>query len=279
MGDVVSMSNHLIRAGFSLSEWEMRVISAAASQIRMGQSITPDDWFILSADTSIDLFDVPRGSVYQKLKAVADKLYDRSISYKYTPDGLPHIEREGRRRWVSEVEYRKGEGEIALKFSASVIPYLVELQGQFTQYTVSEIGKVKSAHGQRLLQLLMQFRSTGYMVMKTDELRFSMDVIDRHPETRQFTSRVIKTAAEAIQKALPDIDLKWKTTKKGRVIDGYAFTFNPNKAKSSHKFEVLEDEAEVVRKREPKGVSPQEKRLQDRDSVRKNIMDINNTDW
>ena len=280
MSSVVSMSNHLIRAGFSLTEWEMRIVSAAAAQIRMGQAITSDDWFTLSADTAIDLFDVDRKNVYRRLKEVADRLYDRSISYKYSPDGRPHVEREGRYRWVQQVEYRKGEAEIAIKFSSSVIPYLIELEGQFTQYSISDMGKISSPHGQRLLQLLMQFRSTGYMTMSIEEMRFSMNVTDAHAQTRQFTSRVIKVAATAIQKALPHIGLLWKTTKRGHTVTGYAFKFTQSRARDPLTVDFIEGKSDSEQKQiAPKIESPEQERRRKKQEVRDNIMDINDTNW
>ena len=280
MSNIVSMSNHLIRAGFSLTEWEMRIVSAAAAQIRMGQAITSDDWFTLSADTAIDLFDVDRKNVYRRLKEVADRLYERSISYKYSPDGRPHVEREGRYRWVQQVEYRKGEAEIAIKFSSSVIPYLIELEGQFTQYSISDMGKISSPHGQRLLQLLMQFRSTGYMTMSIDEMRFSMNVTDTHLQTQKFTANVIKVAATAIQKALPHIGLLWKTTKRGRTVTGYAFKFTQSRARDPLTVDFIEGKSDSEQKQiAPKIESPEQERRRKKQEVRDNIMDINDTNW
>jgi len=281
MSKIVSMSNHLIRAGFSLSEWEMRVVSAAASSIQKGDKLSSSDWFVVSADTAVDLFSTDKKTIYRDLAVVAQRLFDRKISFKFSPEGQPQVERLRQARWVTDVEYRVDQGTIALKWNETVIPYLCELTEQFTQYTLSEISGLSSSHAQRLLQLLMQYRSTGYMSITIEELRFSMDLMDTYTTTKILNQKVVVPAVTAIQEHLPHFNLQWKAVKRGRKITGYGCRFVQSRAtRDPLTVDFIEGASDSEQKQiASKTESPEQERKRKKQEVRDKIMDINDTNW
>lgn len=284
--EVATVSNHLISAGYQLSEWEHRIISAAAAQIERGSELTDDDWFILSAEHAQDLFGPQPKNIYLRLRQAVDRLYERSINYRYTPEGAAVTEERHRKsRWVTEVEYRSGEGCIALRWSKRVIPYLSQLSREFTQYSVVELSRLSGKWAPRLYQLLMQWRSIGFVKISLDELRFMLDIpADQYSRTNQLTQYVIHPAVKMIQDRIPELELQMRPVKRGRLITHFAFTFNSNldtgdahlQQKLSFDKDVSEDKAGSSG---DKKAQEKPRKRHERENVRKALRNIGNTDW
>jgi len=70
--------------------------------------------------------------------------------------------------WVTHTEYHEGEGYITLTFNHEMTPHLFLLRQQFTSYKLSHAVALRSIYSWRLLELLMQFKSTGLLIIPVE---------------------------------------------------------------------------------------------------------------
>ncbi|WP_028985666.1 replication initiation protein, partial [Escherichia coli] len=86
-------------------------------------------------------------------------LWDRSILLK-------DDEKREEFRWIQRrAQYLKGEAKVQITFSDSVMPYLTQLQGQFTKVIIKNISRLSRSYSIRIYELLQQFRSTGERII------------------------------------------------------------------------------------------------------------------
>lgn len=127
--------------------------------------------------------------------------------------------------------YPKGQGHVIIRFSGEIAPFLLALEGAFTQYKLSSAAHLRSMYSWRLLELLAQFqKTTGVCVIGYDDFCDALDVpASCRKDFAQLRRRVIEPAVAEL-KAKNGIDVEWEGTKPGgRKITGLRFTFTPSK--------------------------------------------------
>lgn len=268
---LVTISNHLLRAGYQMTEWEHRIINLAAAQIEAGISVREEDWFVVEVSTMRDLFDVDSADLYRTIKKAGSRLYERSIDYRFSPDGKAIT--RGRQRWLSAIEYRDGYGALGLKWSSTVIPYLTELSKEFTQYQLADIVKLEGKWAPRIYQMLMSWRSVGKFEATIDELHFYLQTSDSYKNTGILMRSVIKPAIQELNEKLPDLNLNMGVRKSNKTITHVIFTFKAStmKRKAEH---VASIDGKVQYLPSPNASKPS-----NREMVRKKLRDIEDTSW
>jgi plasmid replication initiation protein len=64
------------------------------------------------------------------------------------------------------------EGSIEIKFAEKIIPFLSQLEGSFTKYSLSEISNFKSVYGIRLYEMILQWKNSKKSIsLKVKDLR------------------------------------------------------------------------------------------------------------
>lgn len=274
----IVMSNALVSAAYRLSEWEHKIIGAAAVQIPPGTAISTEKMFRVELSDVRDLFDVDRRKVKQLVQDAADRLYERSIRVRYSPDGTKH-ESVLDTRWLA-AKCVVEEGVLLLQFAPMVIPYLSDLSERFTQINLREIGRLSGSWAPRLYQILMQWSSVGYCSIEVDEMRQMLDLNQsEYGRTAELNRRVIMPAVREIQAQIPHLELDLKLKKQGRFIHSYQFGFKSRKhlmeeAKAADQA-VLENNTPAKRKSSPIPESNQEKKAK----LRAKLRDIGDLDW
>jgi plasmid replication initiation protein len=84
------------------------------------------------------------------LQQATDERYKRDIK---TDDESGR--RHGRSRWVQAVEYREGQGSVALAFTQGVPLYVTLLHQQLTTYLLKQVTQVSSIYAIRIFEPLM----------------------------------------------------------------------------------------------------------------------------
>lgn len=298
--DVVAVSNHLLRAGYELTEWEHRLVNAAAAQIgRDSTEWTSERPFIIEAATMRDLFDDPPENIYRSLDRAARKLMTRVITFRFTPEGRKK-EIEVLEHWVRRTIYDKHAGRVILYWEDSVIPYLNDLSREFTQYQLADIAQLSGKWAPRLYQLIMTYRSIGTVEISVDELRFALQVGKSHQDVPILNRAVLKPAVDEIQRKLPHLKLAMSKRKRGRSITHFQFSFVPSTVRAERQEEQIDwvDETPSepskpprTSKRTPKTKKAPQGAVQgdtreewqiakdNKRSLRKGIRDIYDLDW
>ena len=119
--ELVTKSNSLIKASYSLSLVEQRLVLLAITQAK--DTITERTELEITAQHYADVFGLDLSTAYTALKDGADDLFERQFSFiEKDKHGNPKVVKS---RWVSQVAYKDSEGYVSLKFSPAVIPFTI----------------------------------------------------------------------------------------------------------------------------------------------------------
>ena len=211
------MANTLVRASQSLNLSEKRIMMAAIA--KMAGVSTGE--VKITAEEYANSFDLPIKQAYDQLKEAAENIYQRSISLsKEDSKGKIHT----KFRWIAGYKYHDGMGFISLGFTNYVIPYLVDLQEQFTKYRLQQAGALRSIYSWRLLELLTQ-QSSGWLLISIEDFHHAMDT----PKSRR--NNFGRLRIDVIEPAVNELRnkdgwlIEWLPIKSGRKVTQLRFDF------------------------------------------------------
>jgi plasmid replication initiation protein len=222
----VNMGNDLTQAAHNLTLAEKRVVMSCVAQLDSLRLESGRYKIKLSAIDFAEVFKIDTRTAYDQLKAVAARLYERSVKREIeTPRG----KKITKHRWVSGIAYHEGEGWIELGFSHEITPYLVALRGNHTSYKLEQASALRSVYSWRLLEMFSQFKSTGLLRISIEDFCHAMEAPETYRKNfKDLRNRVIDSAV----KELRDKDnwlIEWEGTKRGgRKITGLEFHFKQN---------------------------------------------------
>lgn len=218
----VVMSNVIVRSAQTLSLIEKRILMACISKMK-------DRTVELSASEYAKTYDIDLNKAYQHLKEGSSNLFNRYFTVA-VKDG----KRLGvlRIRWVSSSGYFDGEGRITVGFSPEVMPHLINLKGQFTQYQLKQAADLRSLHSWRLLELLEQMRSEqpeGYLLISITDFHHAMEASESYKTNFSLLRQYV---IEPAIKELNEKDgwaIEYIPLKRGRKVAALRFDFVKNK--------------------------------------------------
>ncbi len=225
----IRKDNVLVEASYRLELCEHRLILLSIVEARKsGKGITPSDHLEVYAYDYAQQFNVHRNTAYQALQDACKNLFERKFSTCFVNNKgkIEHIFS----RWVSEVRYVPDDGCVKLIFAPAVIPLITELESKYTEYELQQIANLHSAYANRLYEILMQWRSTGKLMMiSIDDLKSRLGLEPNEYKTMEaFKRRILDLAITQINEHT-DIILSYEQHKKGRSIVAFTFTFKQKK--------------------------------------------------
>ena len=147
--ELVTLSNELTRAVYTMSLSEKRLLFKAVSQFdTYGE---PNQVIEVNALECARLYEMNQKSAYRVLSEASESLWNRTLVLK---DGT-------RMRWLISSKYNSGSIEIT--FHPDLNSHLLNLSSRFTQYLLSRAASFKLLYTWRLFELIMQFKNTGYL--------------------------------------------------------------------------------------------------------------------
>lgn len=114
----------------------------------------------------IDIFSMPK--MYGYMKDTIKKLADKSFWVKLDTGGEMLL------RWIDKAKISKYSGTVDIKLNDDLIPYLLELQGLYTQYQLVSVLPMKSKYSARLYEIL---RSELHRDKSYIEVTYSLDTL------------------------------------------------------------------------------------------------------
>lgn len=134
---------------------------------------------------------------------------------------------------------------------------LNELVKNFTRFDLNEFVKLDSKYSKTLYRLLKQFKMTGKYEIKLDDFRKRMDCPVSY-STKYIMDKIIKPSLEELQYYFTDLKCTVQYAhKRGRPVEGYIFTFEPEKLVQTEEILVAADKP--AKSRSKKGISQEEK--------------------
>jgi len=220
----VYQSNALIESSYRLTLGEQRLVLACISQIKSDEPLKPDDEFEVTAMQLAELSGCPLPQAYRELNEAAENLFQRYVILDNYPNTGKKRPNKLKTRWLSSIEYKTGKGALVLTFAQKIIPYLSQLRAQFTKYKLEHVGRMRSVHGIRLYELLMQWQTTGKREVELGWLKSQLQLEDSYSALKDFKKYVIDHAVNDIN-LHSNLNVSYTQRKAGRVVTHFIFSF------------------------------------------------------
>ena len=230
----VTMSNRLARSAQGLSLSEKRIVALALSSedsksiSRLAEASTERGWKTkVKAVDYAKAFGIDANTAYDQLKAAADRLFERQVTYEdRTSRGKL---RTNKFRWVSLAQYTVGDGLIELNFTPEIAPHLLGLRSHFTSYKLKHAASFESIYAWRLFEILESWKSTGRYTCAIEDFWEAMEAAPSYrKDFKALRFRVIEPAVAAIQ-IHAGLKIEWLPIRSGaRRVTSLEFRFGPD---------------------------------------------------
>lgn len=230
----VTQSNHLIEAAYELSLNEKRLLMLGLSKINPKK--WEQDWEItIHAHEWSKVYGRQLKHCYSDLENSCLQIMDRKIELRTGPDVAKGGGNREVGRWVAWAKYFPGDCKVTFEIPKGLRIYLayalLEDDG-YTSYKLLGAGKLRSPNSIRMYEFLMQFRSTGCLIIAVDELRERLKLKESYKTFSDLRKWVIETAIKDINKN-SDFSASWTVhKKKGPKITSLKFSFTEKKQKT-----------------------------------------------
>jgi plasmid replication initiation protein len=229
----VTMSNRLARSAQGLSLSEKRIVALALSSedskstSRLAEASTELGWKTkVKALDYAKAFNIDANTAYDQLKAAADRLFERQVTYEdKNNNGKARINKF---RWVSLAQYTVGDGLIELNFTPEIAPHLLGLRSHFTSYKLRHAASFESVYAWRLFEVFESWKSTGLYTCVIEDFWETMEAPPScRKDFKSLRVRVIEPAVAAIRQHA-GLKVEWVPIRKGaRRVTSLEFRFGP----------------------------------------------------
>lgn len=216
-GLTVYKSNELVQASYKLSLIEQRILLCCIGKVDSRKPArVQENRFRLSVAEYLERFpDANPKNVYRDLRDAAVDLFRREVK-------ITQGKKTTLLHWCSEATYHDGEGWVELAFTPQIAPYLTVLGPKFTKYEIAQIAHLRSAYSLRLFEMLMQFKSTGLLIVELEKFVSWLQLpYERYADIKR---RVIDVAVHEIN-VKSNMHIEWKAIKHGRSVVKLEFMF------------------------------------------------------
>ncbi len=225
---LVVKSNALINATFDLSLQGNRFLAFAISLLDRTQELEigkPVELEIPVMEFA-KAFDVDPKNAYREIEALADQFQRKIITLQ------PDQTLDGSRvkvGLISKQKYHDGEGRVWIRFDEDLVPHLLGLKEQFTQYRIKDVYQFSKASSWRVYELLKQFKNLGQREIEVEEFKRKVGVPDLYPRIGDLKKRVIDPAIVEIN-GTSDLMIQYAQKKRGRRVVGFLFLIRDNES-------------------------------------------------
>jgi plasmid replication initiation protein len=220
----VYKSNKVVEAGYKLSLNEQRLVLSCIAKVNSSKRLSATESFEVTAKEFSDQFRISLDKSYQTLKEVSEQLFERYVIID-NPNPTDKTLKYTKTRWISSANYHPDAGKVSLVFAPFIIPYLSELQGQFTFYLLENISSMSSIYAIRLYELLMQWKTTGKREIDIDWLKKQFELEDKYSSIKDLKKYVLDPAVKDIN-THSNYQVSWIQRKTGRRVTHLTFEFS-----------------------------------------------------
>jgi plasmid replication initiation protein len=133
--------------------------------------------------------------------------------------------------FINYVEHDKLSHELEVEISVKILPYLLQLSRNFTQYSLNVALTFKSVYTQRFYEFCHQWKEKGFFFFKIDEIRDLFNLSDKYLTTKDLIKKTVKVAEfelrESFDNHLSEVCFTWEVdagSKKGKSIQRLNFS-------------------------------------------------------
>ena len=254
--------NALIQSVAKMQKTALKMFELAVSCIDT-ENLPENNTVYLSKKELFSFFEVSSSSKHSQFKE-AIEIMQKQAYFKIKSNKKLGIEYESIVP-IPYVKWNDYNDEVTIQFSEHIMPYLINLKSEFTQYKISELQKLNSKYsiilyrwlsmnynqyehysnkGGRRAEQVESYRNPSISVK---ELRTITDTVNEYKEIYDFEKRVLKNAIEEIN-AHTSFNVSYEKIKKGRSIDSIVFHIEKKRKADDNSYK-LEDQAYIEDKK------------------------------
>ena len=229
--------NALIQSVAKMQKTALKMFELAVSCIDT-ENLPENNIIYLSKKELFAFFDVSSASKHTRFKE-AIELMQKQAYFKIKSNKALGIEYESIVP-IPYVKWNDYNDEVTIQFSEHIMPYLINLKAEFTQYKISELQKLNSKYSLILYRWLsMQYNQYEHYSVKggrraeqveayrnpsipVKELRVITDTVNDYVRFQSLETWVLKKPLEEIN-AHTSFNVTYDKIKKGRSIDSIVF--------------------------------------------------------
>jgi len=228
--------NELINAKMEVTLTQMRMLLYCTSLIR------PEDKDLAKYTIPIkDFFEDCNLSGYSGYSQIKNELKDFKSSFIE----ISSEEEEGAFTFVNifaSVGYVPNRGVVEVCFNPQLKPYLISIQGNFTQYDIKQTLAMSSVNSIRIFELLKQYENFGKRRINLEDLRTILNLEGKYSTWSGFKKRVLEQAQKECEEHT-DLNFTYTEIKSGRKITALQFLIQK---KSNQEIETSLPETEFI---------------------------------
>ena len=246
--------NALIQSVAKMQKTALKMFELAVSCIDTDK-IPENNTVYLSKKELFSFFEVSSSSKHSQFKE-AIEFMQKQAYFKIKSNKALGIEYESIVP-IPYVKWNDYNDEVLIRFSPEIMPYLINLKAEFTQYKISELQKLNSKYSIILYRWLsMQYNQYEHYSVKggrraeqvesyqnpsitVKELRVITDTLNEYKEMSNFTREVLNKPLEEIN-AHTSFNVTYEKVKKGRSIDSIVFHIEKKRMADDNSYK-LED--------------------------------------
>ncbi|MDV7770517.1 RepB family plasmid replication initiator protein [Enterococcus faecalis] len=229
--------NDLITSVAKMDKTPLKIFELAVSCIDTDNP-PKDHTIYLSKKELFVFFDVSDNDKHSRFKQAVEKMQKQAFF---------EIREEKNKGYkmksivpIPYVEWTDYDDEVTIRFDQAIMPYLIELKQNFTQYAISDIMELNSKYSIVLYKWLSmhynqyehysskggrreeQVEAYRHPSISMQELRAMTDTVNEYKRFTHFETRVLKKAIEEINR-YTHLNVAYDKIKKGRSIDSIVF--------------------------------------------------------
>ncbi len=248
--------NALIQSVAKMQKTALKMFELAVSCIDTDK-IPENNTVYLSKKELFSFFEVSSSSKHSQFKE-AIEFMQKQAYFKIKSNKALGIEYESIVP-IPYVKWNDYNDEVLIRFSPEIMPYLINLKAEFTQYKISELQKLNSKYSIILYRwLAMNYNQYEHYSVKggrraeqveayrnpsisVKELRAITDTAKEYKDFRNFEKRVLKNAIEEINEHT-SFNVTYEKKKAGRSIDSIVFHIEKKRMADDNSYK-LDDRA------------------------------------
>ena len=229
--------NALIQSVAKMQKTALKMFELAVSCIDTEEPPKNNTVYLLKSEL-FKFFEVSSSSKHSQFKEAVNYMQKQAF-FNIKADKKLGIEYESIVP-IPYVKWNDYNDEVTIRFDQAIMPYLIDLKAEFTQYKISELKELNSKYsiilyrwlsmnynqyehysvkGGRRVEQVESYRNPS---IKVKELREITDTINEHQHFPHFETRVLKKAIEEIN-AHTSFNVTYEKKKAGRSIDSIVF--------------------------------------------------------
>ena len=229
--------NDLITSVAKMDKVPLKIFELAVSCIDT-ENLPKDNIIYLSKAELFTFFDVSDNGKHTRFKEAIEKMQKQAFF------GIKEVKGKGYNVKsivpIPYVEWNSYNDMVTLQFQPQIMPYLIDLKKNFTQYALSDVMELNSKYSIILYKWLSmnynqyehysvkggrrteQVESYRNPTISIKELRTMTDTVKLYKEFRDLDKRVLKESLEEIN-THTSFNVTYEKVKKGRSIDSIVF--------------------------------------------------------